>query len=147
MVDLDGNSDFQAFGLAGKSAAADFAQHGFFAGEIAEESGLADFERLHDVVNARLFVAALAKKMQSRFDDLLAEARFLAFAQAGERLCSGSRATVFSVGVSVAMAVVCGLGRGRLPGGNFGAGHGAVPPARRTGAGCGICIVLVALTL
>jgi len=50
-------------------------------GKIAEKCGLADFQGMHDVIDTGIFVAALAKKMQRGFDDLLAEARFLTFAK------------------------------------------------------------------
>ena len=142
-----GEFRLQAFGLAGESAAADFAQDCFFAGEITEESGLADFQSLHDVVNARFFIAALAKKMQGRFDDLLAQARFLAFAQAADWFFARARVAAFTGGVAVAIVVDCGRRHGWLSGGNFCARHNAVPPAPCTGAGCANYIVIVALTL
>jgi hypothetical protein len=78
-----GQLGFEAFGLAGKRTPSHFAQYGIFAGEIAEKRGLANFQSLNNVVDACVLVAALAKKMQSRFHDLLAKARFLAFAKAG----------------------------------------------------------------
>ena len=85
--------------------------------------------------------------MQGRFDDLLAEAGFLAFAKAAERFFSGSRVAACSGGVAVAIAVDYRFRRGWLPDGSFCARHDAVPPAKRTGVGCGSYIVLVALTL
>src|SRR5271155_3036203 len=108
---LGGELGLQAFGLAGEGAAADFAQHGFLTGEIAEESGLADLQGLHDVVNARLLVAALAKKMQGCFDDLLAQTGLLAFAKATEWFFPRAGVGVFSAGGAVvAIAGVCGCG-------------------------------------
>jgi hypothetical protein len=142
-----GELGFEAFGLAGESAASYFAQYRFFAGEIAEECGLADFQGLHNVVNACFFITALAKKMQGRFDDLLPEAGFLAFAKAADRFFSGSRAAACPGGVAVAITVDYGFRRGWLPDGSFCAGHDAFPPTERTGVGCGSYIVLVALTL
>jgi hypothetical protein len=53
---------------------------------------------VYDIVDARVFVAALAKKMQSRFDDLLAKPRFLAFAKPRRGLLPGGRAVAPVVG-------------------------------------------------
>src|SRR5229473_4174927 len=47
---------FQVLGDASKSSPPDFAQNRVLARKITEESWLADFERLHDVVNACLLV-------------------------------------------------------------------------------------------
>jgi len=79
---------FQVVGDAGETTAADFAQNGVFAWEIAEKSRLADFEGLDDVVNACFFVTALAEQADGRIDDFLAEASFLAFAET-ERFSGG----------------------------------------------------------
>ncbi len=49
---LSGQFGFQAFGLASERTASHFAQYRFFAGEITKKRGLADFQSLHDVVDA-----------------------------------------------------------------------------------------------
>ena len=54
-----------------------------FAGKITEESRLADFENLDDIVHAGVLVAALAKQLDRSLDDFLAQPHFLAFAKAG----------------------------------------------------------------
>src|SRR6202140_3932037 len=80
---LDGQFGLQAFGLAGKRTASHFAQYRVFAGKITAECRLADFQGMNNVVDACVFIAALTKKMQCRFDDLLTKARFLTFAKTG----------------------------------------------------------------
>src|SRR5580700_6222512 len=79
---FDGKFRLQAFCLARERAASHFAQNRILAGEIAEKSGLADFQSMHYVVDAGVLIAPLPKKVQGRFDDLLAKARFLAFTKA-----------------------------------------------------------------
>ena len=67
-----------------------FAENGVFTGEIAEEGGLADFEGLDDVFDAGVLVALFTEEANGSVDDLLAKARFLAFAKA-ESFASGHR--------------------------------------------------------
>src|SRR5260370_553456 len=72
----------QVLGDAGKSSPPDFAQNRVLAGKITEKSRLADFERLHDIVNACLLIPPLAKQSNCRIDNLLTKTRLLPFAEA-----------------------------------------------------------------
>src|SRR5258708_25488355 len=73
---------FQVVGDASKSSPPDLAQNRVFAWKIAKESGLADFEGLHNIFNARLLVSPLAEQSNRSIDDLLTETCFLAFPDA-----------------------------------------------------------------
>jgi hypothetical protein len=70
----------EAFRLSREGPPPDFPQNRLFTWEISKKRGLTDFERLHDIVDARIFVTPLAEEVQSGFHDLLALPRFLAFA-------------------------------------------------------------------
>src|SRR5260370_16006576 len=80
---LTGKLVFQMLGDAGESSPPHFAQNRVLGWKIAEKSRLANFERLHDIVNARLFVPALAEKSNRRINDLLTKTCLLAFSEAG----------------------------------------------------------------
>src|SRR5216683_5482208 len=67
---------------ASKSSPPDLAQNCIFAWKIAKESGLANFERLHNIVDTRLFIPPLAEQSNRSIDDLLTETCFLAFPEA-----------------------------------------------------------------
>src|SRR6266853_5256387 len=71
----------QVLGDAVKSSPSDFSQNGVLARKITEKSRLADFERLHDIVNARLLVPPLAEQSNRSIDDLLTKTRLLPFAE------------------------------------------------------------------
>src|SRR6266436_7936100 len=71
----------QVLGDASKSPPPDFAQNRVFTRKITEKSWLANFERLHDVVNARLRVPPLAEQSNRSIDDLLTKTRLLTFAE------------------------------------------------------------------
>src|SRR5256884_5810353 len=106
-----------------------FSQYGIFAGKIAEKRGLANFQSLNNVVDACVLVAALAKKMQSRFDDLLTKARFLAFAKAGHRPLAGRLMTVpFFLSFALVDAPWRWRGQGRSSHSSFCAAHYTFPP-------------------
>src|SRR6266851_5201308 len=79
---LAGKLVFQVLGDAGKSSPPDFAQNRVLGREIAEKSRLADFEQLHDIVNARLFVPPLAEQSDCGINVLLTKACLLAFSEA-----------------------------------------------------------------
>src|SRR6266702_2074043 len=72
----------QVVGDASKSSPPDFAQNRVLARKITEKSRLADFERLHDIVNACLLVAPLAEQSNCSVDDLLTKTCLLPFAVA-----------------------------------------------------------------
>src|SRR5579863_8982534 len=93
---LGGQFRLKAFRLAREGTASDLTQNRIFAREIAKKSGLADFQSVHDVVDACVFVAALAEKVQSGFDDLLSEARLLSFTKPGGWLLAGARMAALS---------------------------------------------------
>src|ERR1700679_1913250 len=67
---------------AGVHAFSYLAQDRVFAGKIAKKCGLADFEGLDDVIDTCGFVSVLAKQADGSIDDLLAQARFFALAEA-----------------------------------------------------------------
>src|SRR6266851_7315388 len=73
---------FQVVGDASKSSPPDLAQNCVFAWKVAEESRLANFEGLHNIVDTRLFIPPLAEQSNRSIDDLLTEACFLAFPEA-----------------------------------------------------------------
>src|SRR5713226_5038095 len=87
---LAGKLFSQVLGDAGKSSPPDFPQNRVLARKITEESRLADFEGLHDIVNARLLVPPLAEQPNRGIDDFLTETRLLAFPQA-ERFSAAGR--------------------------------------------------------
>src|SRR5229473_2730910 len=72
----------QVVGDASKSSNPDLAQNCVFAREIPEESWLANFKGLHDIVDARLLVPSLAKQSNCGINDLLTETCLLAFPEA-----------------------------------------------------------------
>jgi hypothetical protein len=122
-----GQLGLETLGLASKGPAPDFAQYRIFAGEVAEKRRLADFQSVYNIVDARVFVAALAKKMQSRFDDLLAKPRFLAFAKPRRGFLPGGWA-VAPVARSLAVVGTPMRRQGRSSRGSFCAVHEMIPP-------------------
>ena len=93
--------------MAGKRAAADFAQHRVLAGEVAKKCGLADVEDVDDIVDAGVLVPALEEKPLRSLNNFLPEFGFLAFAQARSfwGRCRHRRCVVsFSQAVPVALA-------------------------------------------
>jgi hypothetical protein len=84
--------------------------------------------------------------MQSRFDDLLAKSRFLAFAKARRGLLPGGAAAAPVVG---SLAVVGTLMRRqwRSSRGSFCAAHEMIPPEWSAAQGRAACISIVTLTL
>src|SRR6202035_4057964 len=84
-----GKFGLETLRLAGKCTAPNFTQYRLFAGEITEERGLADLQRLYDVVDASVFVAALPKKMQSCLNNLLAKPRLFSLAKTRGLLSGG----------------------------------------------------------
>jgi hypothetical protein len=122
-----GQLGLETLGLASEGPAPYFAQYRIFAGEVAEKCRLAYFQSVHNIVDARVFVAALSKKMQSRFDDLLAKPRFLAFAQARRGLLPGGGAAA-PIARSLAVVGAPMLRQWRSSRGSFCAAHEMIPP-------------------
>jgi hypothetical protein len=66
-----------------ESPPAHLAKYRILARKVAEESWLAYFQNLHDIVHSRILVSALPEQPNRRLNDLLAQLCFLAFTQAG----------------------------------------------------------------
>src|SRR6266852_4289666 len=80
----------QVVGDARKSSPPDFPQNRVLARKITEESRLADFKRLHNIVDARLLIPPLAEQSDRSIDDLLTETCLFAFPEA-ERFSTARR--------------------------------------------------------
>ncbi len=76
----------QFFGNAGIPAIAHFVENRVLGGEIAEECGLTDFENLHNIFDAGIFVSLGAEEPQCGFNNFLAQPRFLALAESQLRV-------------------------------------------------------------
>src|ERR1700731_1679832 len=100
---------------------------------------------MHDIIDARVLVAALAKKVQSRLDDLLTKSRFLAFAKAGHWALAG-RLVAAPFFLSFAVVDAPWRCRGRSSHRSFCAAHYTFPPGWNAVRGAGY-ISIVTLTL
>src|ERR1700752_5408983 len=78
---IGGKFHLQFFSDAGIAAIAHFVENGVLGGKIAEESRLADFENLHNIFDARIFVSLGAEEPQSGINNFLAQPRFLSLAE------------------------------------------------------------------
>src|SRR5260370_33039464 len=80
----------QVVGDARKSSPPDFPQNRVLARKITEGSRLADFKRLHHIVNTRLLIPPLADQSNRSIDDLLTQTCLFAV-PAAERDSTGLR--------------------------------------------------------
>src|ERR1700746_3277703 len=78
---IGGKFHLQFFSDAGIAAIAHFVENGVLGGKIAEECRLADFENLHNIFNARVFVSLGAEEPQGGVNNFPAQPRLLALAK------------------------------------------------------------------
>src|ERR1700752_3044018 len=117
---IGGKFHLQFFSDAGIAAIAHFVENRVLGGEITEECGLADFENLHNIFDARIFVTLCAEEPQRGVNNFLTQPRFLSLAKSqlgvnAER--TGSAARSFSS----PLGYVPNCSRRCAP--NFGVGH------------------------
>src|ERR1700722_194240 len=110
----------QFFGNAGIPAIAHFVENSVLGGKIAEECWLADFENLHNIFDAGVFVSLGAEEPQWGFNNFLAQPRFLALAEPqlrvnAERTSSAPRSFSSALGYAPNCSTRCAP--------DFGVGH------------------------
>src|SRR6516164_5346216 len=81
-IRLGGEFGFEALGYAFETTLTHIPQNSVLAREIAEESRLADFENVDDIIDPGLLVALFAEQPDGCLDNLLTKSRLLPLTKA-----------------------------------------------------------------